>query len=58
MDEDMLARMNDNQNRDRILEDLNRSTLDDVGPVGKTQAAKMLQEMNNLSSEESRLLGN
>jgi len=31
MDEDMLARMNNAQRRDRVLEDFNRSTLDDVG---------------------------
>ena len=34
MDDDILARLNDSQNRDRILNEFNRSTLDDVGPVG------------------------
>jgi len=49
MDEDVLARPIDSQNRDRVLGEFNRSTLDDVGPMGGgEQGIKVLQGMNSL----------
>jgi len=38
--------------RDRILDEFNRSTFDDVGPVGGEQAMKVLSEMNDLAELE------
>jgi len=54
MDEDILARLNDSQHRDRILDDFNQSTLDDVGPVGGEKEFRVLEEMNDLVEEVSR----
>jgi hypothetical protein len=52
MDEDLLARMNDGEKRDRILEEFNASTLDPVGPVGGAeQGMKVLSEMNSLTDD-------
>jgi len=34
--------------RDRILDEFNRSTLDDVGPVGGDQGMAILKDMNDL----------
>lgn len=40
----------------RLIEDRNRSTLDDVGPVsGGDQELKVLKEMNELQEFENRL---
>jgi len=33
--------------RDRVLGEFNRSTLDDVGPVGGDQAVAVLKEVND-----------
>ena len=42
------------QRRNRILNDFNQSTLDDVGPVGgKDQGMKVLEEMNELQDFEN-----
>jgi hypothetical protein len=55
MDEDLVARMNDSQNRDRILNEFNRSTLDDVGPIERReQGMRVLQEMNELGEAEEQ----
>ena len=45
MDEDLVARMNDAQNKDRVLDQFNRENLDDVGPLGGEQGMKVLSEM-------------
>ena len=43
------------EKRDRILSDLNRSTLDDVGPVGEgAPGMRVLWEMNEPSEQEGR----
>jgi len=53
MDEGILVRLNDTQNRDRILDEINQSTLDDVGPMGGgEQGMKVLQEMNEMVDQE------
>ena len=54
MDEDAQARMNDAQNRGRILALFNRSTLDDVGPIGGEHGMKVLQEMNSLVDDHDQ----
>jgi hypothetical protein len=52
MVEDLLARINDAQERDRVLDQFNQSTLDDVGPIGGAeQGMKVLSEMNSLSDD-------
>ena len=56
MDEDFVARMDNAQNRDRVLQEFNRPTLDDVGPVGGEQGLKLRQEMNDLGGAEGQLL--
>lgn len=48
MDENFLARMNDGQNRDRVLDQFNRENMDDVGPVGGQEGMKLLSEMKSL----------
>ena len=53
MNDDVLARKNEGQKRDRVLEDFNRSPLDDVGPAGGgEQGMKVLSEMNDLAELE------
>jgi hypothetical protein len=44
----ILALLNDPRHRTRLLDSLNRSTLDDVGPVGGDQEIKVLKEMNEM----------
>jgi hypothetical protein len=51
MDHDALDRMNDAQRRDRVLGELNASTLDSVGPVKGDQGMEVLSEMNSLGEE-------
>jgi len=38
----------------QVLEKFNRSTLDEVGPIGGEQGIKVLQEMNALAIEEDQ----
>ena len=43
--------------RDRILDELNRSTLDDVGPVGaQDQQMRVLSEMNELGQAQEQII--
>jgi hypothetical protein len=35
---------------ERVLDEFNRSTLDDVGPLGGDQAMNVLKEMNDLEA--------
>ena len=56
IDEDLLARMNDSQNRDRVLDDFNQSTLDDVGPIGVDQGMAVLKPTNDLGQREEQMI--
>jgi hypothetical protein len=38
----------DPQARERVLGEFNRSTMDDVGPLGGQEGTKLLSEMNSL----------
>ena len=38
--------------RNRILDEFNRSTLDDVGPVGGDKGEKFLRELNEMADLE------
>ena len=38
------------ETRDRVLDEFNRSTLDDVGPLGGKQGVRVLPEMNELEA--------
>jgi hypothetical protein len=41
--------MNDDQSRDRVLEEVNASTLDSIGPVGSQDPQlRILDEINEL----------
>ena len=40
---------------DRILDEFNRSTLDDVGPVRGLKGMKVLSEMNELGAQEDEV---
>jgi hypothetical protein len=44
----ILALLNDPRRRTRVLDSLNKSTLDDVGPVGGDQEIKVLKELNEM----------
>jgi hypothetical protein len=44
----ILALLNDPRHRTRLLDSLNKSTLDDVGPVGGDQSMAVLKDMNEL----------
>jgi hypothetical protein len=48
----ILALLNDPRHRTRLLDSLNRSTLDDVGPVGGDQEIKFLKELNEMADLE------
>jgi len=50
MDEDILARLTDAKKRERMLEQFNASTLDDVGPLGGDQDVAGLKDMNDLEA--------
>ena len=50
MDEAILARMNDAQNRKRVLEEFNASTLDLVGPIGVYEGMTVLEESNDFQA--------
>jgi len=56
MDEDVLDRINDEQNRRRVLIEFNQSTLDPVGPLGGDQGMKVLSEMNFLADEHDQFV--
>ena len=56
MGEDVLARMNDAQERYRVLREFNRSTLDDVGPLGGDQGMAVLKEMNELGEQQEQTI--
>ncbi len=49
-----VSRLSDSKLRDRVLEELNRSTLDDVGPLGGDQGMKVLDEMNSLGDQQEQ----
>jgi uncharacterized protein YfeS len=57
MDEDVLARNNDAQSRNRVLDDFNASTLDPVGPLGGDQGMAVLKEMNDAIPETVSIHG-
>jgi hypothetical protein len=48
----ILALLNDPRHRSRLLDSLNKSTLDDVGPVGGDQEIKVLKELNDMQDLE------
>jgi len=52
----ILSKLNDNQLRERILESLNRDTLDEgAEPVkGNEQEMRVLKEMNELQEFENK----
>jgi uncharacterized protein YfeS len=49
----ILALLNDPRRRTRVLDSFNRSTLDDVGPVGGDKGEKFLSELNEMTDLES-----
>lgn len=56
MDEDILARMNDGEKRDRILEEFNASTLDGVRPMGGGQGMAVMIDMNDLGEQQEQII--
>ena len=48
----ILALLNDPRHRTRLLDSLNKSTLDDVGPVGGDKGEKFLSELNEMQDLE------
>ena len=44
----ILALLNDPRHRTRVLDSLNKSTLDDVGPIGVEKGEKFLSELNEM----------
>ena len=49
--------LSDPKRRDQALAEFNRSTLDDVGPVGgQDQQMRVLGEMNELAKEREQLI--
>jgi hypothetical protein len=48
----ILALLNDPRRRTRVLDSLNRSTLDDVGPLGGEKGEKFLSELNEMADLE------
>jgi uncharacterized protein YfeS len=50
----ILALLNDPRHRNRLLDSLNRSTLDDVAPFGGDKGEKFLSELNEMADLESK----
>jgi hypothetical protein len=48
----ILALLNDPRRRSRVLDSLNKSTLDDVGPLGGDKGEKFLKELNEMAGME------
>ena len=48
----ILALLNDPRRRTRVLDSLNKSTLDDVGPLGGDKGEKFLTELNEMADLE------
>jgi hypothetical protein len=48
----ILALLRGPRHRSRLLDSLNKSTLDDVGPVGGEQKIKVLKELNEMQDLE------
>jgi hypothetical protein len=48
----ILALLRDSRHRTRLLDSLNRSTLDDVGPLGGDKGEKFLKELNEMQEVE------
>jgi hypothetical protein len=46
----------DEETRERVLREFNASTLDDVGPIGSDQGAAVLQNMNQLQSDQNEFV--
>jgi hypothetical protein len=42
--------------RDRILDEFNQSTLDDVGPLGGDQGMKLLSQTNSMVDEHDKFV--
>lgn len=56
MNEVFLTRINDAQKRERVLEEFNASTLDDVDPLGGDQGVTVLKEMNELGEQQDQII--
>ena len=53
----ILALLNDARNRERMMQEMNRENLDDVGPVrGTEQGMKVLSEMNSLVDDHDEFV--
>jgi hypothetical protein len=52
----ILALLNDPRHRSRLLDSLNKSTLDDVGPVGGDQSMAVLNDMNEVEVDHEEFL--
>jgi transcription antitermination factor NusA-like protein len=50
----ILALLRDPRHRTRILDSLNKSTLDDVGTVGGDKGERFLKELNEMADLESK----
>lgn len=48
----ILALLRDPRHRNRLLDSLNKSTLDDVGPLGADKGEKFLSELNEIADLE------
>ena len=54
----ILALLNDPRRRTRVLDSLNKSTLDDVGPFAGDEGEKFLSELNEMQDlERDQLIG-
>jgi hypothetical protein len=54
----ILALLNDPRRRTRVLDSLNKSTLDDVGPLAGDEGEKFLSELNEMQDlERDQLIG-
>ena len=40
--------------REKVIDEFNRSTLDDVGPVGGDQEIKVLKELDEMQEKENK----
>jgi hypothetical protein len=52
----ILALLNDPRHRTQLLVSLNKSTLDDVGPVGGDQSMAVLKDMNELEMDHEEFV--
>jgi len=52
----ILALLNDPRHRTRLLDSLNKSTLDDVGPAGGDKSMAVLKDINELESDNEEFV--